>query len=114
MPSVDRTRKTVFRWCLSTACAWLLIVAWEAGAQTTNTPPASAGDDSAPQSWNLHFQNTDIVQGHPGYSAGYSGQNSLKSRAELQNTESLDLYGGVRFWTGAEFHVDALMWQGFG
>ena len=66
------------------------------------------------QDWNWHVQNTDIVQGDPGFSAKYSGPNSLDSRGEIRETVSLDLLAGVRLWHGAEAHVDALMWQGFG
>jgi len=86
-------------------------------AADTNAPPSSAlqkpGDD-ARQSWNWHVQNTDIVDWHPSFPAKYSGPNSLSDRSELQNTVSLDLLAGARLWPGAEFHVDGLMWQGFG
>ena len=76
-----------------------------------------AGDvqnNAEQQSWNWHVQNTDIVQYHPGFSANYSGPNSLSPANELKETISLDLLFGFRVWTGAEVHVDGLMWQGFG
>jgi len=66
------------------------------------------------QSWNWHVQNTDIVQGYPGFSARYSGQNSLRPGGEVRETVSLDLLAGARLWRGAEAHLDGLMWQGFG
>ncbi|HYA79167.1 MAG TPA: carbohydrate porin [Candidatus Nitrosopolaris sp.] len=66
------------------------------------------------QNWNWHVQNTDIVQGYPGFSAKYSGPNSLPNGGETRETVSLDLMAGVRLWRGAEAHVDGLMWQGFG
>jgi high affinity Mn2+ porin len=66
------------------------------------------------QNWNWHVQNTDIVQGDPGFRAKYSGPNSLNSQGEVQETVTLDLYAGVRLWRGAEAHTDFLMWQGFG
>ncbi len=69
---------------------------------------------AAPQSWNWHVQNTDIVQGHPGFDADYSGPNSLRSSSEVKETISIDLYAGARLWRGAEAHVDAMLWQGFG
>jgi high affinity Mn2+ porin len=59
-------------------------------------------------------QNTDIVQYHPAFPSKYSGLNSLSSANEVKETVSLDLLFGVRLWPGAEFHVDGLMWQGFG
>ena len=100
-------------------------------AQTNSTPSSSAkldasGADNAAelqvgvppesgqQSWNWHVQNTDIVQGYPGFSAKYSGPNSLRRGGEVRDTISLDLYTGVKLWEGAEAHVDGLMWQGFG
>lgn len=66
------------------------------------------------QSWNWHVQNTTIVQYHPGFPARYSGPNSLSSASDVEHTVSLDLLFGVRLWRDAEFHVDGLMWQGFG
>ena len=66
------------------------------------------------QTWNWHVQNTDIVQGDPGFHAKYSGPNSLDSGGEIRETVSLDLLAGVRLWRGAEAHIDGLMWQGFG
>ncbi|HWH69025.1 MAG TPA: carbohydrate porin, partial [Candidatus Sulfotelmatobacter sp.] len=69
---------------------------------------------AAPQAWNWHVQNTDIVQGDPGFHAPYSGPNSLRSDGEIQESVSLDLYVGTRLWRGAEAYGDGLLWQGFG
>jgi len=97
----------------------------------TATPPAvsvtSSGSDaadarSAPaieapathENWNFHVQNTEVVQGYPGFSAQYSGPNSLPPGGETRETVSLDLMAGVRLWSGAEAHIDVLTWQGFG
>jgi high affinity Mn2+ porin len=66
------------------------------------------------QRWNWHVQNTVIVQGYPGFSASYSGPNSLPDGGQIRETVSLDLIAGLRLWTGAEAHVDGMMWQGFG
>ena len=73
-----------------------------------------APDEAREQAWDWHVQNTDIVQYHPGFPAGYSGPNSLSSANEVRETVSLDLYAGARLWRGAEAHIDGLMWQGFG
>src|ERR1700691_3088143 len=78
-----------------------------AAEDATNSP---AGE----QNWNLHIQNTDIVQGYPGFPAAYSGPNSLPAGGETRETVSLDLMLGLRLWSGAEVHVDGLMWQGYG
>ena len=70
--------------------------------------------DSPEQNWNWHAQNTDILDAHPSFPAKYSGPNSLNRASEIQETVSLDLLAGARLWHGAEFHLDGLMWQGFG
>jgi high affinity Mn2+ porin len=70
--------------------------------------------DTGEQAWSWHVQNTNVVQGDPGFPAKYSGPNSLNRRGESQETVTLDLFAGVRLWRGAEAHMDALMWQGFG
>lgn len=87
-----------------------------AGAQSalTNATPAVDVTGPQPQNWNVHAQSTAIVQGYPGFSAQYSGPNSLPKGGEVRETISLDLMGGVRLWRGAEAHVDGLLWQGFG
>ena len=54
-------------------------------------PPAGA-----PENWNWHVQNTDIVQGDPGFYARYSGPNSLSSGDQVRETVSLDLFAGLR------------------
>jgi high affinity Mn2+ porin len=69
---------------------------------------------SSMQNWNLHVQNTDVVQGDFGFPAKYSGPGSLNSKGEVQETVTLDLFAGLRLWPGAEAHVDGLMWEGFG
>ena len=74
--------------------------------------PAAKTSDG--QSWNWHVQNTDIVQGYPGFPAKYSGPNSLSDGGETRETVSLDLFAGVRLWRGAEAHIDGMMCQGFG
>lgn len=81
-------------------------VAQEISTNSSATPEA--------QNWNFHVQNTDVVQGYPGFSAKYSGPNSLPSGGETRETVSLDLVAGTRLWRGAEAHIDAMMWQGFG
>jgi high affinity Mn2+ porin len=73
----------------------------------TNSPAAQ-------QDWNIHVQNTDIVQGHPGFSSKHSGPNRLPSGGQTRETVSPDLMAGVRLWPGAGAHIDGMMWQGFG
>ncbi|HEV7926224.1 MAG TPA: carbohydrate porin, partial [Verrucomicrobiae bacterium] len=83
----------------------------------TNAAPGPAigpAEPNPPAWWNWHVQNTDIVQGDPGFPAKYSGPNSLNSQGEIRETVTLDLFAGLRLWRGAEAHMDGLMWQGFG
>ncbi|MGD1089172.1 MAG: carbohydrate porin [Verrucomicrobiota bacterium] len=88
------------------------LAALNAVAQESSLPGSPT---NAPmQNWNWHMQNTDIVQGYPSFPAKYSGPNSLPDGGETREIVSLDLYAGVRLWSGAEAHVDGLMWQGFG
>ncbi len=81
---------------------------------TSNTNATAAVEQPQEQSWNWHMQNTAILDGHPGFPALYSGPNSMSPDGEVQETVSLDLLVGARLWRGAEFHVDGLLWQGFG
>ncbi|MGA2750831.1 MAG: carbohydrate porin [Verrucomicrobiota bacterium] len=121
------------KWNLTTTGEIILLVctaaSWapasQESADSLRDPPAPAatnqtelaagkGADGREEKWNWHVQNTDIVQGDPGFPAKYSGPNSLNSRGEVQDTVSLDLFLGLRLWRGAEAHVDGLVWQGFG
>jgi high affinity Mn2+ porin len=74
----------------------------------------SLATETQEQQWNWHVQNTDIVQGYPGFASKYSGVNSLPSGGQTRESISLDLMAGVRLWRGAEAHIDGMMWQGFG
>jgi high affinity Mn2+ porin len=69
---------------------------------------------SPEQRWNFHVQNTDIVEGDPSFPAQYSGPHSLNPTGEVRETVSADIMAGARLWSGAEFHVDGMFWQGFG
>ena len=90
-------------------------VADSAAPAASQTPaPTEKTNDTPQQNWNFHAQNTVIVQGYPGFPSQYSGPNSLPSGGQTRETISLDLMAGVRLWRGAEAHVDAMMWQGFG
>jgi high affinity Mn2+ porin len=121
-------RPNLCRWdmatCLVAALSWVAVLV-QAAANPLDDPaspgaePSGLGGTQEPaagavQTWNWHFQNTDIVQGDFGFPAKYSGPASLDSKGEVQETISLDLFAGVRLWRGAEAHADGLMWQGFG
>ena len=85
-----------------------------AQSQAGSRPDNQQSDDSQPESWNWHAQNTDIYQGTAPFRADYSGPHSLLKGGEARETISADLTAGVRLWSGGEFYVDGLAWQGFG
>jgi high affinity Mn2+ porin len=70
--------------------------------------------ETSEERWSVHMQNTNVLQGHTGISSPYSGQDSLHSSAEMRQTVSADLLLGLRLWSGAEVHLDGLMWEGYG
>jgi len=86
------------------------------GPSATAAAPAPVETPAAAQqqNWNFHAQSTDIVQAYPGFHAAYSGPNSLPDGGETRETVTLDLFAGARLWSGAEAHVDGLLWQGYG
>jgi len=75
-------------------------------------PPNSTLPDR--QLWNLHFQSTVGTQGYPSFPAAYTGANSLTPGAQIKDTISVDVMGGVRLWRGGEFLGDVVIWQGYG
>ena len=83
---------------------------------------ASAGDASgraghsraSPARFDLHFQFTSVTQYHPGFSADYSGQNSLIPDPEHATTVTSTLFLGARLWHGAELYVNPEMSGGSG
>jgi high affinity Mn2+ porin len=83
-------------------------------AQDASVPSAVTNISSATNWWKVHVANTDIVQWHPSFPAQYSGPNSMASHAESDETVDLDVFLGLRLWSGAELHIDGMAWQGFG
>jgi high affinity Mn2+ porin len=84
------------------------------GNDSSSSSPAAEGTAEQVQNWNWHVQSTTTLQGYPPFGAKYSGTNSLPTGGQVQETVSLDLYAGLRLWSGAEAHFDVLTWQGFG
>jgi high affinity Mn2+ porin len=102
-------------WKLATVVILGAGLSWQAEqsaqlwADTSNGP-----GEEQPETWNWHVQNTDIMQGYPAFHAKYSGTNSLPTGGQIRQTVSVDVYAGIRLWSGAEAHIDGTMWQGFG
>ena len=92
----------------------------EAPAPTPSTTEAST--EPLPQKYNLHAQYTLVGTGYPSFSAKYSNPaylvygtgSSLPTQGQARETESADAYFGYRLGFGMEFHIDTLLWQGFG
>ncbi len=55
---------------------------------------------------NLHFQETVITQGHPGFQAKYSGNNSLNTHSESATSITTTLYFGLRIVNNLELYAD--------
>ncbi len=101
--------------------AMLLVVTMAAPfARGQDSPPsdqsqvATGSTPPDPQQWDFHFQSTAGAQGHPSFPAEYTGPNSLTPGADIKDTISVDVMGGVRLWRGGEFFGDVVIWQGYG
>lgn len=65
--------------------------------------------DEMPEAWQLKLQTTGIIQHKPGFSAPYTGTNSLLTNRENSRTVTATLFGGVRLWKGGELYIDPEM-----
>src|ERR1700712_250782 len=63
---------------------------------------ACAQDTVKQERFSFHFQQTIITQYKPGFSAGYSGLNSLSTKEETQSSITSAFFGAARLWKGAE------------
>jgi high affinity Mn2+ porin len=71
-------------------------------------------DEAQNQNWMFHAQNTDIIQGQPGFGSPYQGPNSLTPDDTLRETVSLDFYFGAHIWPGGELYFNPEFYQGYG
>ncbi len=67
-----------------------------------------------PDTWSIHGQTTFIEQWHGGYSAPYSGVNSLNPDREDKHTATLTLFLGPSLWPGGEIYYNPEVTQGTG
>jgi high affinity Mn2+ porin len=75
---------------------------------------AAAQDTVKNQRFNVHFQQTVITQYKPGFSAPYTGNNSLLTGEETQTSLTTTLFGGARLWKGMEAYFNPEMSGGSG
>ncbi|MGZ3757115.1 MAG: carbohydrate porin [Mucilaginibacter sp.] len=64
--------------------------------------------------FSFHFQQTVITQNKPGFSAPYSGQNSLSPLSETQSSITTTFFGAARLWKGAEVYFNPELSGGAG
>jgi len=74
----------------------------------------SLKDSTKDSRWNLHYQNTVIVQNHPDFRSRYDGANSLISSKETTTSITGTLYFGLRLWKGASLYLNAELSGGSG
>lgn len=87
--------------------ALAVIPSVRAMAQDDNADDTAATGKAAPAPrCNLHFQATYIYQYKPAFNADYSGQNSLKTAEEKDNSITATLFLGIRLWKGAELYIN--------
>ncbi|NCD68646.1 carbohydrate porin [Mucilaginibacter agri] len=75
---------------------------------------AIAQDTVKQQRFNFHFQQTVITQSKTGFSADYSGTNSLSPLKESATSLTTTLFGGARLWKGAQAFFNPEMSGGAG
>lgn len=51
-----------------------------------------------PSRFSIHFQQTTVTQGHPRYTAKYTGANSLSTKEEIKSTLTSTLFLSARLW----------------
>lgn len=65
-----------------------------------------ANKKDSTENWGSHFQLTVIDQSHPGFSAKYSGVNSLNPASEEALSLTTTLYLGRKLWKGAAVYFN--------
>ncbi|MGA1976604.1 MAG: carbohydrate porin [Bacteroidales bacterium] len=66
------------------------------------------GDSSSVriQKWNVHFQNTEILQFHPSFRSPYAGKNSLNPGCELTLSSTSTLFFGFKVWKNGDIYLN--------
>lgn len=67
------------------------------------------------QAWSLHFQTTNVLQGHTGFrGAGYEGRNTMSARADSALSVTATLFVGRSLWRGAALYFNPEIAGGLG
>lgn len=75
---------------------------------------ATADESTAPETWAVHSQFTNVTQHHKRFASPYRGQNSLDAAGRTEETSDITVYAGVRLPTGTELWLNPEIDQGFG
>ena len=70
--------------------------------------------DSSEQRFTIHGQTTVVWQEKPGFTAKYSGANSLSTKEENQTSVTSTLFAGLKLWKGASFYFNPELAGGSG
>lgn len=76
--------------------------------QAATTAPLWAAEVET-EAWHLKFQTTGVVQHKPGFSAPYTGANSLLTNRENSRSVTATLFAGLRPWAGGEIYFNPEM-----
>ena len=87
---------------------------WLGGGNLAWADDNANATDAPPEIWSLHGHATFTEQYHPGFTAPYTGANSLDPRSDGRETFDATLFAGVRLWEGGEAYVNPEIDQGFG
>jgi carbohydrate-selective porin OprB len=68
-------------------------------------PHLALAEEDTVENWNAKFQSTFNWQKHPGFSAAYTGPNSIITSAEEMYTFSTTAFLGFRPWQGGEIYL---------
>src|SRR4051812_27273207 len=75
---------------------------------------SSSAQEKKEQPWSLNFQTTYIYQYKPPFHSSYSGNNSLSSGRDEENSLTATLYAAVKLWKGASLYVNPELAGGSG
>ena len=75
---------------------------------------AQTADTIKKEIFSFHAQTTITYQYKPGFSADYSGKNSLRTYEERSNSVTSTLFAGARLWKGASIFINPEMAGGSG
>ncbi len=95
-------------------CLWACSTLADEGNLSSQLQALLGNTDPTHESWSVHAQATEILQGYPSFPAAYSGTNSLSADAQWKNTTTATLFLGRRLWQGGEVYFNPELYEGKG